>query len=358
MTASLDTVAPVTFDLTNAEAPPPPPPPVIRTAVGAGSGGAPAVKVIDSTGTERLSLLAYVADFTGGVRVATADFTGDGVDDVVTGAGPLGSSHVKVFDGVTGAELRSFFAYDPSARYGVFVAAADLDGDGVAELVTGAGEGGAPHVKVFRYADLAETASFFAFDPAQRGGVSVAAQAGLVVAGSGVGVASEVRVFAAGSLAPVGAFAPFGGFTGGVNVTADSGLIGVGAGRRAAGEDLRGNWGRGRQLLPIRPSVHQRGVGGEPRRGRPAADRRGRAGDGPVGGRVRLHPTGDGLVPGVRPRIRRRGVRRLGRAVSRGATAVPEAASRRHARATRGTDGDSRSCSGAPAPVRGHGSPS
>ncbi|MBN9524011.1 VCBS repeat-containing protein [bacterium] len=230
MTASLDTVAPVTFDLTNAEAPPPPPPPVIRTAVGAGSGGAPAVKVIDSTGTERLSLLAYVADFTGGVRVATADFTGDGVDDVVTGAGPLGSSHVKVFDGVTGAELRSFFAYDPSARYGVFVAAADLDGDGVAELVTGAGEGGAPHVKVFRYADLAETASFFAFDPAQRGGVSVAAQTGLVVAGSGVGAASEVRVFAAGAFDQILTFSPFGGFTGGVNVTADNGLIEVGAG--------------------------------------------------------------------------------------------------------------------------------
>jgi uncharacterized repeat protein (TIGR01451 family) len=200
------------------------------TAVGAGPGGGPAVKVFNPDGTERFSLLAYAPGFAGGVRVATADVTGDGVDDLVTGAGPGGASHVKVFDGATGAELRSFFAYDPGARYGVFVAAADLDGDGVAELITGAGEGGSPHVKVFRFAGLAETASFFAFDPSGRGGVSVAAQAGLLIAGSGVGSASEVRVFAAGAFNQILAFRPFGGFAGGVTVTADNGLIGVGAG--------------------------------------------------------------------------------------------------------------------------------
>lgn len=106
--------------------------------------------------------------------VAVADLNGDGVDDIIVGAGAGGAPHVKVFDGRTGAEVASFFAYDPSFRGGVSVAAADLDGDGTTDLVTGAGVGGAPHVKAFRFDGLAEVASFFAFESSFRGGVAVA----------------------------------------------------------------------------------------------------------------------------------------------------------------------------------------
>src|SRR5262249_41954585 len=77
--------------------PPPPPPPSTHTdllAVGADAGGGPQVKVYNADGSVRFSFFAYDASFTGGVRVATGDVTGDGVDDIITGAGPSGGPHV------------------------------------------------------------------------------------------------------------------------------------------------------------------------------------------------------------------------------------------------------------------------
>src|SRR5215470_17678232 len=91
-------------------------------ATGAGEGGGPQVNVYNDTGFLVRSFFAYDPNFRGGVRVATGDVTGDGWDDVVTGAGPGGGPHVKVFDGITGAEVRSFFAFDASSTAGVKVA--------------------------------------------------------------------------------------------------------------------------------------------------------------------------------------------------------------------------------------------
>jgi hypothetical protein len=196
--------------------------------VGAGPGAGPHVKAFSGfSGAETKSFAPYSASFQGGVRVATGDVNGDGLADIVTGAGPGAGPHVKVFDGSTGAELRSFFAYDGAFSGGVFVAAGDVDGDTFADVITGAGAGGAPHVKVFDGATGAEVSSFNAYGPSFPGGVQVAAgdvnNDGFadIVTGAGAGGGPHVKVFDGVSGAELRSFFAYdGGFQGGVNVAA------------------------------------------------------------------------------------------------------------------------------------------
>jgi hypothetical protein len=195
-------------------------------AVGAGAGGGPQVSVYDAaTGALRFAFFAYDPAFTGGVRVATADLTGDGVPDIVTAPGPGGGPDVRVFDGATGAQVAGFFAYDATFTGGVNVAAGDVTGDGVPDIVTGAGPGGGPNVKAFRFPDLAVVRSFFAYDAAFTGGVNVAAGdvngdgVADIVTGAGPGGGPDVKVFSGATGAVLQDFFAFdAAFTGGVSV--------------------------------------------------------------------------------------------------------------------------------------------
>ena len=149
---------------------------------GPGPGGGPHVKVLRANGVSLgPGFMAYDPAFTGGVRVAACDFDGDGRDEIVTAPGPGGGPHVRVFQldpaGNLTGELAGFFAYHPAFTGGVFVACGDVDGDGVPEIITGAGAGGGPHVRVCacRAAPSFRSSSFFAYHPAFTGGVRVAA---------------------------------------------------------------------------------------------------------------------------------------------------------------------------------------
>jgi FG-GAP repeat len=133
--------------------------------------------VAGSSLAELGGFFAYHPAFPGGVSVAVGDVTGDGVGDLITGAGPGGGPHVRVWSlvGSDLVEVAGFFAYDPAFPGGVFVAAGDVTGDGVAELITGAGPGGGPHVRVWSLtpAGIVEVTGFFAYNPAFPGGVRV-----------------------------------------------------------------------------------------------------------------------------------------------------------------------------------------
>jgi hypothetical protein len=197
-------------------------------AAGAGEGSAPVVTVFNPDGTVKTTFDAYDPSFTGGVRVAVGDVTGDGVPDIVTGAGPTGGPQVNVFDGVTGQLVRAFFAYDSAFTGGVNVAVGDVNGDGRADVITGAGPGGGPHVQVFDGVTGQVLRSFFAYDAAFTGGVSVAAGDvngdGFtdVITGAGPSGGPHVQAFSGKDGTVLQSFFAYdAAFTGGVNVAAD-----------------------------------------------------------------------------------------------------------------------------------------
>jgi hypothetical protein len=202
--------------------------PIIVT--GPDAGAPPLVKVFDATtGQEKFQFLAYASSFRGGVRVASADLTGDGIPDIITAPGPGMAPEVKVFDGTTGAQLPGpvgdFFAYS-SFQGGVFVAAGDVNGDGTPDIITGPGAGGGSEVHAFSGKDASLLDTFAAYGPGYESGVPVAAGYwpgvghAYVVAGSGPG-SGEVRTFDPQTGAPVagplGDLHPYGpAFRGGV----------------------------------------------------------------------------------------------------------------------------------------------
>lgn len=194
-------------------------------AVGAGAGGGPQVKVYNPDGSLRFTFFAYDTSFTGGVAVAVGDVTGDGFPDVVTAAGPTGGPHVKVYDGVGGQLIFSFLAYNLDFTGGVFVAVGDINNDGFGDIITGAGAGGGPHVKVFSGQNLSLLASFFAYDSGFTGGVSVGAgdvnndQHADIITGAGPTGGPHVKVFSGVNQTVLASFLAYdASFTGGVYV--------------------------------------------------------------------------------------------------------------------------------------------
>ncbi len=207
-----------------------------------GPGARPRVKIFSGQTGARLpgrigSFLAYDSRFRGGVNVASGDVNGDGFDDIITGAGRGGRPHVRVFSGRTGAQfprpIGSFLAYDSRFRGGVNVASGDVDGDGIDDIVTGPGRGGRPHARVFSGRTGAQLprpiGSFLAYGPRFRGGVNVASGdvngdgSADIITGPGQGGRPHVRVFSGRTGAqfprPVGSFLAYGSrFRGGVNV--------------------------------------------------------------------------------------------------------------------------------------------
>ena len=199
-----------------------------------------------------------VAPF-GAARITFGDFNGDGITDLILANGPANAPLVTVVNGraLFGPQhalgisdiLSQFFAYNPNFQGGMFVAAGDLNGDGRAEIVTGADQGGGPHVRVFSFnpagtsiynnaVDYATTfanpanspfpnGGFYAYNGAFTGGVRVAVGdvngdgKPDIITGAGPGGGPHVEVFSGANGKIIDSFYAYApNFAGGVYVAA------------------------------------------------------------------------------------------------------------------------------------------
>lgn len=195
-----------------------------EVATGAGPGGGPLVRTFEKDGTAKGAWYAYSETFRGGVDVAMGDVDKDGQAEIITAAGSGGGPHIRIFK-ANGTVLKEFFAYDPRFRGGVYVASADVNNDGAADIITGAGPGGGPHVRVFSGADLTVIKEFLAYDAKFRGGIDVAAaktasNAGAVITSPLAGGGPHVRVFNMDGTIAREFFAYDGNFNLGVRISA------------------------------------------------------------------------------------------------------------------------------------------
>ncbi len=157
--------------------------------VAPGPGGGPDVKVFDGTqlalgnAVARANFFAFDPAFVGGVSLAAGNINGTSSDDLIVGAGPGGGPQVEVFDGTdlaTGQAVAtaSFYAFTTAFTGGVQVEVTSVSGNANDILNIVADHGGGPEVETFNGTQLAggdmtPQASFFAFDPAFRGGVNL-----------------------------------------------------------------------------------------------------------------------------------------------------------------------------------------
>ncbi len=142
-----------------------------RFGVGAGQGGGPIAKLFDADGNQIGQVAPFAANFRGGVRTAVADINGDGVEDLIVGTGPGVPTLVRAFDGKTNQEIFSVAPFEASFLGGVFVAVGDVNGDGAAEIAISPDEGGGPRVRLFDVKNNVQLIDFFGIDdPNFRGG--------------------------------------------------------------------------------------------------------------------------------------------------------------------------------------------
>lgn len=190
----------------------------------AGKGGGPHVRIFDSQGKLiNPGFFAFSESYRGGIHISTGDFDNNGKDEIVIGSGFGIEPSVQIFN-EKGQLLRKYIVYHPSFQGGVNVDCGDLDNDGQLEIVTGAASAGGPHIRVFDYDGILKS-QFFAYNKNFRGGVSVAVgdvdndNTNEIVTGAGSGGGPHLRIFDIHGVVKGQYFAYDELYTGGINVS-------------------------------------------------------------------------------------------------------------------------------------------
>jgi hypothetical protein len=147
---------------------------IAQIVTGPGIGGGPIVRTFNALDGEVLdTFLAFEETDRGGIFVGTADMMGDDMPEVFVGTGINRAPTVAMFSPGIGRVAKAVTPYVPEFLGGVHVLARDLSGDGIAEIITGAANGGGPHVQIFEGVTHQMMTEFMPFDPGFLGGVFV-----------------------------------------------------------------------------------------------------------------------------------------------------------------------------------------
>lgn len=142
--------------------------------VAAGKGGGPLVVTYDANGTKLGSFFAFDKKFRGGVNVLAADLNGDGISEIV--AAPLSNGReFRVFT-PAGTLLSKTRLLDKNFKGGFTLSSSDLDNDGIADLVVAPATAGEPRVFAlhFKGTGFSRIASFRAYGKSMRNGFDTA----------------------------------------------------------------------------------------------------------------------------------------------------------------------------------------
>ena len=148
--------------------------------VGSGASVANRVRVYDGATLQAGFTTSPFGAFNGGVNVSVGDISGDGTADIVVSPGMGGGPRVVAYRGGDFAQILNFFAIDSKYMGGISTAVGDVNRDGHPDLIVAAGSGGGPRVAIYDGASLATGSptrlvnDFFAFDSTLRTGVNVA----------------------------------------------------------------------------------------------------------------------------------------------------------------------------------------
>lgn len=216
----------------------------------------PKVWLLGSKGEIIKNFLAFAPAFRGGVNISLGDVDNDGMAEIVAGAGAGGGPHIRIFN-LSGELKYQFFAFDGKKRNGVIAAVADTDGDGKNEIIA-MEAAGKPFIRIMDESgkilkdnikiDMAGALGLAAGDVDNDGRAEI-------VVSAGAGAAGKIKVMD-DSGAVLGEFFPFGkNFYGGVNISvadiANSGWAEIIAARRGAGNsEIRAFNYSGRLLSP------------------------------------------------------------------------------------------------------------
>ncbi|MEZ5875663.1 MAG: multicopper oxidase domain-containing protein [Hyphomicrobiales bacterium] len=141
------------------------------------------VNVYDGADDKLVATVTPFEDFEGAPSAAMGDVNGDGVYDLVVGAGEGHAPDVVVYSGKAdgdkaafSTELTRFEAFDSNATGGLTISSDQIDGSTSDNIIVGSGPGIASEVKVFTYKTDSSPELFSSFNPypGDTSGVKVA----------------------------------------------------------------------------------------------------------------------------------------------------------------------------------------